>query len=98
LSGKILFNFYGHEGRIFTVFWSLLESNLIFTGSDDQTVRVWDIKQQTSNIPPADFSNIIIKKKKKKKSKKSNSEAISINIDEMKSPKITKSKTKIKKI
>lgn len=38
--------------RVFCVAWTLVEPSLIISGSDDQTVRLWDYLQQEHASPP----------------------------------------------
>lgn len=40
-SGTILAMYNEHNGRLFCVEWSLSDPDIILTGSDDHTVRVW---------------------------------------------------------
>ena len=41
-----LANFSGHNGRVLTGEWNALEADTVVTGSDDFTVRVWNVDQQ----------------------------------------------------
>ncbi len=47
-----LFNFRGHCGRVFCVAWSVLAADVVITGSADQTVCLWNYKEQPHHQPP----------------------------------------------
>jgi FOG: WD40 repeat len=55
---KLVGTFTGHTGRIFNVVWSPLIPNVIATGSDDKTVRVWDTRQNTSIVLSGHTNNV----------------------------------------
>lgn len=42
----------GHEGRVFSVAWSLLDPKTIFSASDDQSARAWLYDSQPDSMPP----------------------------------------------
>lgn len=64
-----LYNLRGHEGRVFCVAWARFDSNVLFSGGDDQTVRRWDLREllDTPSCPP---SHAALKKKAKEAGKK----------------------------
>ncbi len=44
VKGEGIATFCGHQGgRIFALVWSQLDPNMLISGSDDQTVRCWNI-------------------------------------------------------
>ncbi|KAM9958815.1 hypothetical protein ACTFIW_012404 [Dictyostelium discoideum] len=45
-SKEAVSNMRGHDGRVFTVCWSLLDPNLLVSGGEDQTVRLWNYSTQ----------------------------------------------------
>ncbi|EFA86746.1 component of gems 5 [Heterostelium album PN500] len=47
-------NIRGHDGRVLTVHWSHIYRDVVFTGGEDQTVRMWDYTQQPFKIPPTE--------------------------------------------
>ncbi|GAM19238.1 hypothetical protein SAMD00019534_024130 [Acytostelium subglobosum LB1] len=51
-SNQPISNMRGHDGRVLTVLWSYLYPNVIFTGGEDQTVRMWDYTKQPFKQPP----------------------------------------------
>jgi len=44
-SGTPVAMYSGHNGRLLCVEWSASNPDVIFTGSDDHTVRVWHVSQ-----------------------------------------------------
>ncbi len=54
VKGEPLVNYRGHSGRVMTVAWSLMDPNVLFSGSDDFTVRSWRISQQVFKEPPVE--------------------------------------------
>ena len=52
MSATPLVNFRGHLGRVFSCCWGLRNSQFVYTSSEDQTVRCWNIKDQTATAPP----------------------------------------------
>lgn len=45
VSNKPIHEFKGHTSRVFNVVWSPLLTNMIASGSDDRTIRVWDMSE-----------------------------------------------------
>ncbi|CAL1544240.1 unnamed protein product, partial [Lymnaea stagnalis] len=43
--------FNGHEGRLLTVLWSSIDSDVIMTGGFDGTLRMWRVSQQAGTLP-----------------------------------------------
>ena len=52
-----LANFRGHFGRVFDCCFSLLSNDIIFSGSEDQTCRMWNISEQKHTSPPPKHTN-----------------------------------------
>ncbi len=40
----------GHTKRVFGITWSPLLPNMLLTGSDDRTARVWDVDAQDKQV------------------------------------------------
>lgn len=47
-----LYNIRGHRGFISAAAFSLQAPNLVITGSDDQTVKVWNLLEIKNSKPP----------------------------------------------
>ena len=60
VKGEPLVNYRGHSGRVMTVAWSLIDPDVLFSGSDDFTVRPWRISQQVFKEPPIEGTSICI--------------------------------------
>ncbi|GAA5830671.1 hypothetical protein JCM5353_007581 [Sporobolomyces roseus] len=43
----------GHRGAIFTAIFSPVDANLLATGSDDRTLRIWDLSSLSSDLTPS---------------------------------------------
>ena len=51
-TGSPLASMRGHDGRVLCCGWSPLFPAVVYSGAEDQTVRVWDITQQKDREPP----------------------------------------------
>lgn len=58
-------NFGGHGGKLLCCEWSALEQDTAITGSDDMTVRMWNIKDQTHVTPSDSIAKRGVKERKK---------------------------------
>ena len=76
--GTPLYSIRGHDGRVFSAKWSgqLAGTPVLYTGSDDQTVRCWDVRSCTSGAPPTakqvdKVTSTVVKARKQAAKKKS---------------------------
>ena len=54
LKGEGLANYRGHNGRVMSVVWSIIDADVVFSGGEDFTVRCWRISQQRFKEPPVE--------------------------------------------
>ena len=54
LKGEGLANYRGHNGRIMSVVWSIIDPDVVFSGGEDFTVRCWRISRQRFKEPPVE--------------------------------------------
>ena len=48
-------NYCQHNGRVQTVLWSYNDSDLVYSGGEDFTLRRWRISEQTNKLPPTSW-------------------------------------------
>ncbi|KAJ1656888.1 hypothetical protein IWQ61_003624 [Dispira simplex] len=58
VTGKIIGRFDDHYGRCLCITWDLLDSDILITGSDDQTVRRWKLSANRATEKPATLPSL----------------------------------------
>ena len=56
-------NYRGHSDRVMTVAWSLIDSDVLFSGSGDFTVHSWRISEQIFKEPPLEGASFLCGKR-----------------------------------
>nr|XP_006819751.1 PREDICTED: gem-associated protein 5-like [Saccoglossus kowalevskii] len=52
MNGEPIANYRAHHGRLFSVIWSVLHPDVVYTGGEDFTLQKWRISQQEFIKPP----------------------------------------------
>ncbi|XP_022084839.1 gem-associated protein 5-like isoform X2 [Acanthaster planci] len=73
LKGEPIANFRGHLGRLFSVSWSILDPDVIFSGGEDFCLLKWRVSQVQHTRPPAHKRNTAAFMQRSGKSKSASS-------------------------
>ncbi|XP_033632264.1 gem-associated protein 5-like [Asterias rubens] len=60
LKGEPIANFRGHLGRLFSVAWSVIDPDIIFSGGEDFCLMKWRISKTQHTKPPTHKRNIMM--------------------------------------
>jgi WD repeat-containing protein 17 len=57
-TGAVISTLVGHKAKPFSVAWNPLIPNVLASGSDDNTIRIWNTKDGTSSVLTGHASNV----------------------------------------